>query len=64
MKKKYSTLLIIFIMSVIIIVVGCEGRQLTKEEVYEDFQNQITKINSYTCTAKVEAIGNQRHDLL
>lgn len=59
MKKKYSTLLIIFIMSVIIIVVGCEGRQLTKEELYEDFQNQITKINSYTCTAKVEAIGNK-----
>lgn len=61
MKNKWRILLISFIAVVSIGVVGCKNKQYTKEEVYEEFQNQMSKISSYTCTAKVEAIGNKEN---
>ena len=41
--------------------VGCMNKQQTKEEIYDDFKNQISNISSYTCTANVEAIGNKEN---
>lgn len=61
MKNKWCILLIIIISITTIVCIGCKKREYTKEEVYEDFQNQISKITSYTCTAKVEAIGNKEN---
>lgn len=59
MKKKWTILLTIVILGIIIIIVGCQRRESTKEEVYEDFQKRLTKITSYKCTAKVEVVGNK-----
>ena len=59
MKNKWCILLISFIWVVSICVVGCSNKEYTKEEVYEDFQKQISKISSYTCTANVKVIGNK-----
>ena len=42
-------------------IVGCMNKQQTKEEIYDDFKNQISNISSYTCTANVEAIGNKEN---
>ena len=61
MKNKWCTLLIIIISIFTLCNVGCGRKEYTKEEVYEDFQKQISKITSYTCTAKVEAIGNKEN---
>lgn len=61
MKNKWCTLLITTISIITLCNVGCGRKEYTKEEVYEDFQNQISKITSYTCTAKVEAIGNKEN---
>lgn len=61
MKNKWCTLLIIAISIITICNVGCGRKEYTKEEVYEDFQKQVSKITSYTCTAKVEAIGNKEN---
>lgn len=63
MKNKWCTLLIIIISIITLCNVGCGRKEYTKEEVYEDFQNQISKITSYTCTAKVEAIGNKENTI-
>ncbi|MEG0180399.1 MAG: germination lipoprotein GerS [Terrisporobacter sp.] len=59
MKKKWSILLITLALGIIVIIIGCARKESTKEEVYEDFQKRLTQIESYTCTAKVEAIGNK-----
>lgn len=61
MKNKWCALLIMIISIITIFNVGCGRKEYTKEEVYEEFQNQISKITSYTCTAKVEAIGNKEN---
>ena len=61
MKNKWCMLLIIIISIFTLCNVGCGRKEYTKEEVYEDFKNQISKITSYTCTAKVEAIGNKEN---
>lgn len=61
MKNKWCTLLIITVSIITLFNVGCGKKEYTKEEVYEDFQSQISKITSYTCTAKVEAIGNKEN---
>lgn len=61
MKNKWCKLLITIISIITLCNVGCGRKEYTKEEVYEDFQNQISKITSYTCTAKVEAIGNKEN---
>ena len=59
MKKKWQPLFLIIPLVTISTVVGCNLREPTKEEVYEEFQNRTDKITSYTCTANVEAIGNK-----
>ncbi|MCC3864301.1 hypothetical protein K0040_08220 [Terrisporobacter petrolearius] len=59
MKNKCYSLLIIIVSIITLYSVGCGRKEYTKEEIYEDFQNQISKIESYTCNAKVEAIGNK-----
>lgn len=61
MKNKSYSLLIIIVSIITLYSVGCGRKEYTKEEVYEDFQNQISKIESYTCNAKVEAIGNKEN---
>ena len=59
MKNKWCVLLLSFVTMIFIFSVGCTNKEYTKEEVYEDFINQSSKISSYTCTAKVKAIGNK-----
>lgn len=61
MKNKWCKLLIAIISIITLYNVGCGREGYTKEEVYEDFQKQASKITSYTCTAKVEAIGNKEN---
>lgn len=59
MKNKWCMLLIIIISVGTLLNTGCSKKEYTKEEVYEDFQKQISKVESYTCTARVEAINNK-----
>ena len=44
---------------VLIIGVGCQKRQSTKEEAYKNFQKKITNMSSYKCKADIEVIGNK-----
>ncbi|MBO3444034.1 hypothetical protein JWF52_05840 [Clostridium sp. CCUG 7971] len=41
------------------IVIGCQKKESTKEELYEEFQKKILTMSSYKCTADVEVIGNK-----
>ncbi|WP_455539763.1 germination lipoprotein GerS [Terrisporobacter sp.] len=61
MKNKWCILSISFILIISACMVGCMNRGYTKEDVYEDFKNQVSSISSYTCIAKVEAIGNKEN---
>lgn len=61
MKNKLSILSISFMLMISVCIVGCMNKQQTKEEIYDDFKNQISNISSYTCTANVEAIGNKEN---
>lgn len=58
MKKQWA-ILITTILCVLIAFIGCQRRESTKEEVYEEFQKRISKIEAYSCTAEIEAIGNK-----
>ena len=58
MKKKW-TVVLIFTCITIGIAIGCQRRESTKEEIYENFQKKISTMTSYTCKAEVEAIGNK-----
>ncbi|MGL5311671.1 MAG: germination lipoprotein GerS [Peptostreptococcaceae bacterium] len=58
MKKKWA-IIIVVITLMIGIAIGCQRRESTKEEVYQDFQKKISTMSSYTCKAEVEAIGNK-----
>lgn len=58
MNKKWSILIVMIILTTGI-VIGCQKRNATKEEVYQDFQKKISTMSSYTCKAQVEAIGNK-----
>ena len=58
MKKKWTILGIMFL-AMVIIIIGCQKRASTKEEVYKDFQNKIYTMKEYTCKAKVKVIGNK-----
>lgn len=58
MKKKWS-IIILLVASITGIVIGCQKRIATKEEVYQDFQKKISTMSSYTCKVQVEAIGNK-----
>ena len=58
MKKKWAIILVVITL-MIGIGIGCQRRQSTKEEVYQDFQKKISTMSSYTCRAEVVAIGNK-----
>ena len=56
--KKWTIIVAIFI-SIIVITIGCQRRESTKEEIYKEFQKKIVTMSSYKCIAEVEAIGNK-----
>lgn len=56
--KKWATIAVIFI-TIFAIVIGCQRRESTKEEVYKDFQKKIVNMSSYKCIAEVEVSGNK-----
>lgn len=58
MRNKWMTLLIIII-GLNMSFVGCQTGESTKEDIYEKFQEQVSKIESYTCTAEIEVVGNK-----
>lgn len=58
MKKKWTILGIMFL-TVVILIIGCQKKASTKEEVYKDFQDKIYTMNEYTCKASVKVIGNK-----
>jgi outer membrane lipoprotein-sorting protein len=41
------------------VFVGCQKRESTKEEVYQEFQKKISTMKSYKCSAEVEVVGNK-----
>lgn len=61
MKNKWSILLASFITMIFVFTVGCTNKEYTADELYEDFKDRISKVSSYTCIAKVEAIGNKEN---
>ena len=61
MKNKWSILLASFITMIFVFTVGCTNKEYTADELYEDFKDQISKVSSYKCIAKVEAIGNKEN---
>lgn len=56
--KKWAVLTIITI-GILGIVIGCQKRESTKEELYEEFQKKILTMSSYKCIADVEVVGNK-----
>ena len=61
MKNKWTILLSSLITMIFVFTVGCTNKEYTADELYEDFKDQISKVSSYTCIAKVEAIGNKEN---
>lgn len=57
--KKQWTLLIMILFVTLAVFVGCKKREATKEEIYSDFQKEISKIESYSCIAEIEVTGNK-----
>lgn len=58
-KRKIIILLTVFIL-ITINLIGCKSlSKQTKEEIYEDFQNKITSMTSYTCKANITIINNK-----
>jgi outer membrane lipoprotein-sorting protein len=39
--------------------IGCNNSRSTKEEVYKEFTNQISKMKSYSCIAEINVVGNK-----
>jgi outer membrane lipoprotein-sorting protein len=58
-RKKWAIVILSLMAVVLIIGVGCQKRQSTKEEAYKNFQKKITNISSYKCKADIEVIGNK-----
>jgi len=56
--KKWTIISVIFII-IFAIVIGCQRRESTKEEIYKEFQKKIIAMSSYKCIAEVEVIGNK-----
>lgn len=56
---KRWTVILAIVMSMFAIIVGCQKRESTKEEIYTEFQKKIVTMSSYKCIAEVEAIGNK-----
>ncbi|MBP3906627.1 MAG: hypothetical protein J6D47_01810 [Peptostreptococcaceae bacterium] len=59
MRKKWAIVILSLMAVALIIGVGCQKRQSTKEEAYKNFQKKITKMSSYKCKADIEVIGNK-----
>ena len=59
MRKKWAIVILSLMAVVLIIGVGCQKRQSTKEEAYKNFQKKITNMSSYKCKADIEVIGNK-----
>jgi outer membrane lipoprotein-sorting protein len=58
-RKKWAIVILSLMAVVLIIGVGCQKRQSTKEEAYKNFQKKITNMSSYKCKADIEVIGNK-----
>ena len=58
MKNKWA-IIIVIVIAFMSVIIGCEKSKSTKEEVYKNFQNEISKMKSYKCKADVEVIGNK-----
>jgi len=58
MKTKCMALLLIVI-GVFSSLVGCQMKEATEDEIYEKFQEKVSKVQSYSCIAKVRVIGNK-----
>ena len=58
MKKKWAVLIFI-VFGIIAMIIGCQKRESTKEEIYKEFQHKISNMVSYSCTAEIEVIGNK-----
>ena len=58
MKKEW-TILIVIIIGILGVFIGCQKRESTKEEVYQEFQKKISTMKSYKCSAEVEVVGNK-----
>lgn len=58
MRYKWAIIIGIVIVFTSVII-GCEKSKSTKEEIYKDFQNEISKMKSYKCRADIEVIGNK-----
>lgn len=56
--KKWAMLIIITV-GILVIIIGCQKKESTKEELYEEFQKKILTMSSYKCTADVEVVGNK-----
>ena len=56
--KKWTIISVILI-TIFTIVIGCQRRASTKEEIYKEFQKKIITMSSYKCIAEVEVIGNK-----
>ncbi|WP_042277988.1 germination lipoprotein GerS [[Clostridium] dakarense] len=56
--KKWAVIIIVTI-GILGIVIGCQKKESTKEELYEEFQKKILTMSSYKCTASVEVVGNK-----
>ncbi|MGX4601492.1 germination lipoprotein GerS [Faecalimicrobium sp. JNUCC 81] len=56
--KKWAVLIIITV-GILGIVIGCQKKESTKEELYEEFQKKILTMSSYKCIADVEVVGNK-----
>ena len=58
MRKDWAVLIVITI-GILGVFVGCQKRESTKEEVYQEFQKKISTMKSYKCSAEVEVVGNK-----
>jgi len=57
--RKEWTILIVITIGILGVFVGCQKRESTKEEVYQEFQKKISTMKSYKCSAEVEVVGNK-----
>ena len=58
MKNKW-TIFISLLLLISFVSVGCNNSRATKEEVYKEFTNQISKMKSYSCIAEINVVGNK-----
>ncbi len=57
--KKWTVILSIISTFVLLVAIGCQKVESTKEKVYENFQKKIITMKSYSCVAEVEVVGNK-----